>query len=100
MALPGSVINQEILFVGTGRFHPLGVQLATGARVIALDPYCRTVEVVNADRFLRHRFALIEVAKRSVNFGIILTLKSGQQRRQLAERLAMMRKDTFIVAVA
>ena len=91
--------KKEILFVGTGQFHPLGVQLATGARVIALDPYCRTVEIVNADRFLRRRFALIEVAKRSGNFGIILTLKSGQQRRQLAERLAMMRKDAFIVAV-
>ncbi len=85
---------------GPGQFHPLGVQLATGARVVALDPYCRTVEVVSADRFLRRRFALIEVAKRAENFGIILTLKSGQQRRQLAERLAMMRKDTFIVAVA
>ena len=91
--------KKEILFVGTGQFHPLGVQLATGARVVALDPYCRTVEVVSTDRFLRRRFALVEVAKNAGSFGIILTLKSGQQRLQLAERLAMMRNDAFIVAM-
>jgi 2-(3-amino-3-carboxypropyl)histidine synthase len=91
--------KEEILFVGTGRFHPLGVQLATGARVVALDPYCRTVEVVSAERFLRRRFGLIEVAKKAENFGIIMTLKSGQQRRQLAERLALMRENAFIVAL-
>lgn len=91
--------SSEILFVGTGLFHPLGVCLATGARVIALDPYCQTVEVVSTERFLRRRFALIEVAKKSKNFGIILTLKSGQKRQQLAESLAMMHKDAFIVAL-
>lgn len=91
--------KKEILFVGTGQFHPLGVQLATGARVLALDPYCQTIEVISAERFLRRRFALIEVAKKAENFGIILTLKSGQKRQQLAERLAMLRKDAFIVAL-
>jgi 2-(3-amino-3-carboxypropyl)histidine synthase len=91
--------KKEILFVGTGRFHPLGVRLSTGARVVALDPYCRTVEIVSEERFLRRRFALIETAKKAKNFGIILTLKSGQKRQQLAERLAMMRKDTYIVAL-
>ncbi len=91
--------KNEILFVGTGQFHPLGVQLATGARVIALDPYSRTVEVVSAERFLRRRFALMEVAKKARDFGIILTLKSGQQRQHLAERLALMRKNAFIVAL-
>ena len=33
----------EILYVGTGMFHPLGVRLATGARVIAFDPFSRAV---------------------------------------------------------
>ena len=91
--------KSEILFVGTGQFHPLGVQLATGARVVALDPYCQTVEVVSSERFLRRRFGLIEVAKKAENFGIILSLKSGQQRRQLAEHLAAMRKNAVIVAL-
>jgi len=91
--------KNEILFVGTGHFHPLGVQLATGARVIALDPYCRTIEIISAERFLRRRFALMEVAKTAGNYGIIMSLKSGQQRRQLAERLAAMNNNASIVAM-
>jgi 2-(3-amino-3-carboxypropyl)histidine synthase len=91
--------KKEILFVGTGQFHPLGVQLATGARVIALDPYCRTIELISAEKFLRRRFALIEVAKKAGNYGIILSLKSGQQRLRLAERLATMRNNACIVAM-
>ena len=29
---------EEILFVGTGLFHPIGISLATRTRVIAFDP--------------------------------------------------------------
>lgn len=78
----------EILFVGTGLFHPLGVQLATGARVVALDPYTGQAEEVSADRFLRQRFGLIERARDAERIGVIVSSKSGQQRLELARRLA------------
>lgn len=78
----------EILFVGTGLFHPLGVQLATGARVVALDPYTGEVSEVSADRFLRQRFGLIERARDAERIGVIVSSKSGQQRLELARRLA------------
>ena len=89
----------EILFIGTGAFHPLGVALATGRNVIALDPYSRSVEIVSAERFLRRRFALIEKARDARNFGIILSLKSGQRRQELAERLAGLKKEAVIIAM-
>lgn len=91
--------GNEILFIGTGAFHPLGVALATGRKVIALDPCSRSVEVVSVDRFLRRRFALIEKARHAKNFGIILSLKSGQRRQELAERLAGLKKEAVIVAM-
>jgi 2-(3-amino-3-carboxypropyl)histidine synthase len=81
----------EILFIGTGYFHPLGVALATGKKVIALDPYSLNVEVISVDRFLRRRFALIEKARLAKNFGIILSLKSGQRRQ--------MKKESIIIAM-
>ena len=77
----------EILFLGTGVFHPLGVQIATGARVIACDPYTGISEVVDGERLLRRRFSLIERAKNADQIGIILSPKSGQARRDLAVRL-------------
>jgi 2-(3-amino-3-carboxypropyl)histidine synthase len=89
----------EILFIGTGRFHPLGVQLATGARVIALDPFQGTVEEVVPERFMRKRFALIEKAKAAPHFGIILSEKPGQRRQELAEYLAGIRDEAYIVSM-
>jgi len=87
----------EVLYVGTGVFHPLGVQLATGARVIALDPYTGDAREVNADRFLRKRHALIEKARNAENFGIIVSLKQGQNRYALARRLESLSDKGYLV---
>ncbi len=89
----------EFLFIGTGVFHPIGVKLATGAGVIALDPFTGTVTEVNPDRFLRKRFALIEKARKASNFGVIFSQKSGQCRKHLAEELAALSDNAFLVAM-
>ena len=77
----------EILFLGTGVFHPLGVALATGARVIACDPFSGRAEVADPDRLLRQRFARIERAKDASAVGVLLSTKTGQRREALARHL-------------
>ena len=78
----------EILFVGTGLFHPLGIRLATGARTIAFDPFTGAATVVDTERLLRRRAVYIEQARQAARIGIIVSAKSGQQRLSLARRLA------------
>jgi 2-(3-amino-3-carboxypropyl)histidine synthase len=90
---------REILFIGTGMFHPIGVQLATGVRVIALDPFSREVQVVDASRMLRKRFALIESAREAKSIGILVSLKKGQQRWDLARRLVNLSEKAVLVAL-
>jgi 2-(3-amino-3-carboxypropyl)histidine synthase len=77
----------EILYLGTGQFHPIGVQISTGARVLACDPYTGSCIIVDGERLLRRRFALIEKAKSAIQVGIIISPKSGQCRKDLADRL-------------
>lgn len=89
----------EILYVGTGIFHPTGVQLATGARVIALDPYTREAMLVDASRMLRRRFALMEKARMAESYGVIVSTKTGQQRLALAEQLAALSEKAVLVAM-
>jgi len=89
----------EILFVGTGLFHPVGIALATKARVVALDPLTGTAQEVSADALLRRRFAVIEKARGAKTIGIILSTKSGQARRTLAERLAALSPGAVIVTM-
>jgi 2-(3-amino-3-carboxypropyl)histidine synthase len=89
----------EILFVGTGHFHPIGIALATKARVVALDPLTGIAQEVSGEALLRRRFAIIEKARGGKNFGIIVSTKSGQHRMDLARRLAALPPRAVIVTM-
>ncbi|MGB4236079.1 MAG: diphthamide biosynthesis enzyme Dph2 [Methanoregulaceae archaeon] len=77
----------EILFVGTGVFHPLGVQLATGAHVVALDPLSGEAVEVDSGKYLRLRHTIIERARTAQRIGIIVCTKPGQNRYARAKHL-------------
>ncbi|MDO9325649.1 MAG: diphthamide biosynthesis enzyme Dph2 [Methanoregula sp.] len=89
----------EILFVGTGVFHPIGIALSTGARVIALDPLTGIAQEVSGEALLRRRFAVIEKARGAGTIGIIVSSKSGQERIALAERLSALSPKAVIVTM-
>jgi 2-(3-amino-3-carboxypropyl)histidine synthase len=87
----------EILFVGTGVFHPIGIALSTKARVIALDPLAGTAECVSGDTLMRRRFAVIEKARDAKSIGILVSTKTGQRRMELARKLAALSPGAVIV---
>lgn len=79
---------EEYLYIGSGVFHPLGVAIATGKRVIAADPYLNQAILVSPEKFLRKRSGFIAKSMDAKVFGIIVSTKSGQNRIDLARRLA------------
>jgi len=97
VAYPGQVLGcnftaarvdcEEILYLGSGIFHPLGVAIATGKKVIAADPYMNQAVEVAPEKFLRKRGGYIARAMDAAVFGIIVSTKSGQNRMELAMRL-------------
>jgi len=87
----------DILFIGTGVFHPLGVQLATGAHVVALDPLSGQSVEVDAGKFLRRRNALIEKARLADHIGIIVSTKPGQARLELGKHLISLSDKAYLV---
>jgi 2-(3-amino-3-carboxypropyl)histidine synthase len=89
----------EVLFVGTGLFHPIGIALSTGSLVIALDPLAGTVQDVSGDALMRRRFAVIEKTRGAKSVGIIVSTKGGQARMALAKRLAALSPDAVIVTM-
>jgi 2-(3-amino-3-carboxypropyl)histidine synthase len=78
------------LYIGTGKFHPLGISLATGKEVIAVNPTAENYEILtfNLGDFLRQRRAMISRAAACEKFGILVSSKPGQARLKLAARLA------------
>ncbi|HUS75186.1 MAG TPA: diphthamide biosynthesis enzyme Dph2 [Methanothrix sp.] len=78
---------EEYLFIGTGQFHPLGIALATGKRVVIADPVTGEVSEIDTDPMLRRRFGAISRAGEVKRFAVLISKKPGQKRMELAERL-------------
>lgn len=80
------------LYIGTGRFHPLGISLATGkqVRIITVNPVAGNSEILtfNLGYFLKQRRAMISRAAAGEKFGILVSNKPGQARLKLAASLA------------
>lgn len=70
------------LFVGGGKFHAMGVALATGKPTIIADPYERRAYPVQEEvrRVIKQRWASITEACEAKSFGVLVSLKAGQMR--------------------
>jgi len=77
---------EAFLFLGGGRFHPLGLALATMKPVVAADPFEEKAYSLDDDlrRMLRKRWAEIEEARKAEIYGVIIGLKPGQNRLEAA----------------
>ncbi|MCD6461534.1 MAG: diphthamide biosynthesis enzyme Dph2 [Thermoplasmata archaeon] len=80
--------SDAVLYVGTGRFHPLGAAVSTGLPTYALDPLSGEMTEVEAERFLRKRHALISRAAEGRTWLIAVSTKPGQMRKETAKRIA------------
>ena len=82
------------LYIGTGRFHPMGLYLTTKKPVWLLNPLSGKVSMFESgalDRFMRKRYAAITKAKEMIqsdqDLCIVVTTKPGQRRMGLAREL-------------
>jgi 2-(3-amino-3-carboxypropyl)histidine synthase len=70
------------LFVGGGRFHALGVALATGKPTLIADPYEKRAYPIHDEvsKIIKQRWANISEASKAESFGVLISLKSGQMK--------------------
>ncbi|KON31048.1 hypothetical protein AC477_04480 [miscellaneous Crenarchaeota group-1 archaeon SG8-32-1] len=73
---------EAYVFVGGGRFHAIGLALATGKPAIIADPYEKVAYPIGDQvrRVLMQRWANISEAKKVKNFGVLVSLKPGQMK--------------------
>ncbi len=102
-SVEGSV--DAFLFMGTGRFHALGLLAATSKPVLFLDFEGKSLTDMTPerDRLERIKFANIEKAKNCNAFGLIISTKPGQARLDAAlqakKRLEAKGKRAWILAM-
>lgn len=71
---------QDIVFVGDGIFHPIGLAFSESRNVMVFDPVQLQWKdfAQEKDHYLRQRIAMIEKARQAKKYGIILSTKKGQ----------------------
>lgn len=84
------------LYVGSGRFHPIGVQLETGKKVIMANPLTNEAKVLEKQEVEKiqkqQKGALIKYLS-SKEIGIIVSTKPGQNKLKKALELKKKIKD-------
>lgn len=96
-AVPDGV--DSILFVGTGNFHPMGMRLARKVPVIAADPFTGEARLADVDKIMKQRYGVMSKAIGAKKWGIIVGMKSGQQRLALAKRLKDIAGDAVLISI-
>ena len=86
---------EAFLYIGTGRFHPMGLFFSIRKNVYCLDPMTGRISIFEEremNRFIRVRHSQITRAKNLIEkgerVGIILCQKPGQKRSELAGSLS------------
>lgn len=79
---------EAFLFLGTGRFHPLGLAFAVDRPVWSLDPLRGEVEPpIDRGALIRRRQLLIGSVRDARRWGILVSTFAGQNRTATALRL-------------
>ena len=93
-----------VLYMGTGRFHPLGAAYKFNTPVIRLDPFSGETEIISEKDVRRWQLkqqARILKAKEAKVYGILVTLKLGQNEMQgkafeIKKKLEQQDKQAYI----
>ena len=88
-ALVISDFVEAYVFIGGGRFHAIGVTLATGKPTIIADPYEQIAYSIQEQvrRIIMQRWGNISEAKDAKKVGILVSLKPGQMKLSRAIEL-------------
>ncbi len=76
------------LYLGTGRFHPLGLSFSLGKDVLIYNPSTGQIDIIKEkerDDFLRKRYAAIVRTEECSKIGVIVSRKKGQRRIETAK---------------
>lgn len=90
----------HILYVGGGKFHPLGLAMEhREKRVVIADPVNNVVDVADADAFIKQRYGAIHRAMDATTWGVIYCTKIGQGRWETAVEIVEKNDDAYLITL-
>jgi 2-(3-amino-3-carboxypropyl)histidine synthase len=91
---------EQILYVGGGKFHPLGLAMEhPEKRVVIADPVNNNVTLADAEQFTKQRYATVHKAMDAETWGVIYCTKIGQGRWDEAQRIVEANDDAYLITM-
>jgi 2-(3-amino-3-carboxypropyl)histidine synthase len=90
----------QILYVGGGKFHPLGLAMEhPDKRVIIGDPVNNVVTIADNEKFMKQRYAAVHKAMDAETWGVIFCTKIGQGRWDEAEEIVENNDNAYLITM-
>ncbi len=90
----------QVLYVGGGKFHPLGLAMEhPDKRVVIADPVNNVVTIADTEKFLKQRYGAVHRAMDADTWGVIFCTKIGQGRMDQAEKILEDNDDAYLITM-
>ncbi|APX96002.1 MULTISPECIES: diphthamide biosynthesis enzyme Dph2 [Natronorubrum] len=90
----------QVLYVGGGKFHPLGLAMEHPEKhVVIADPVNNVVTVADTEKFLKQRYASVHKAMDAKKWGVIFCTKIGQGRWEQAQQILDDNDDAYLITM-
>ncbi|WP_226041521.1 diphthamide biosynthesis enzyme Dph2 [Natrinema sp. DC36] len=91
---------EQVLYVGGGKFHPLGLAMEhPDKHVVIADPVNNVVTVADTDKFLKQRYGAIHRAMDAEKWGVIFCTKIGQGRWEIAQEIIDDNDNAYLITM-
>jgi len=93
------------LFIGGGKFHAIGLALATSKPTVVADLYEQSAQRVDdeAKKIMKQQWISVQEAQKAQHFGVLIGLKNGQKRIDdalaIKEKLEKKGKKATLLAI-
>jgi 2-(3-amino-3-carboxypropyl)histidine synthase len=90
----------QVLYVGGGKFHPLGLAMEHPEKTVVIaDPVNNVVTLADTEKFMKQRYGAVHRAMDADTFGVIFCTKIGQGRWEEAEAIIEENDDAYLLTM-
>ena len=90
----------QVLYVGGGKFHPLGLAMEhPDKHVVIADPVNNVVTVADTEKFLKQRYGAVHRAMDAEKWGVIFCTKIGQGRWEQAQEILDDNDNAYLITM-
>ncbi|MFC6765581.1 diphthamide biosynthesis enzyme Dph2 [Natrinema soli] len=91
---------EQVLYVGGGKFHPLGLAMEhPDKHVVIADPVNNVVTVADTEKFMKQRYGAIHRAMDAEKWGVIFCTKIGQGRWEIAQEIIDDNDNAYLITM-